>query len=162
MRRTPFLLLVSLLFSLPSLPQSGVWGERGASRRFVVNGNILYAADGRGVSVYDVSAANRVSRIDVETTTAESNDLAIMGTDLVVATRFGVERFAIAEDGTLSRLSVNETIGNAERIAANAQYAAIFSGKMVTVLEREGDGIDVARRITLGDPITAIAFVGDH
>ena len=162
MRRTPLLLLVSLVFSLSSLAQSGVWGERGASRRFVVNGNILYAADGRGVSVYDVSAADRVSRIDVETTTAESNDLAIMGADLLVATRFGVERFAIAADGTLSRLSVNETVGNAERIAANAQYAAIFSGKMVTVLEREGDGIDVARRITLGDPITAIAFVGDH
>lgn len=165
MRRTPFLLLVSLLLSLSAFAvESGMWGQRGASRRFVVsaNGNFLYAADGRGVAVYDVRAANSVARIDVEGSDAETNDLALMGNDLVVATSEGVERFSVAADGTLNRLGFTGATGPTPRIAANARYAATASGRTLTVLEREDNSLGITRRITTSADITAIAFVGDH
>jgi len=165
MQRTPFLLLVSLLLSLSAAAaEFGMWGQRGISRRFVVsgNGNHLYAADGRGVAVYDVSAANSVARIDVEWSDAETNDLALMGNDLVVATSEGIERFSVAANGTITRLGFTDATGPTPRIAASARYAAAASGRTLTILEREETSLGVARRITMTANITALAFVGDH
>ncbi|HVE70019.1 MAG TPA: hypothetical protein VNI54_01525 [Thermoanaerobaculia bacterium] len=148
-----------LVLSLPLFAQ-GVWGARGATRSFVLGGNVLYAADGRGVSAYDVRAG--ISRIDVESGDDESFDVALMGaTDLVLATNTGVERFAVAGDGTLERLSWIEAPSRVTHIAANARYAAAVSGEILTLLERDGNELKIARRITLNDPITAVAFAGD-
>ncbi|HEX8407306.1 MAG TPA: hypothetical protein VF883_00455 [Thermoanaerobaculia bacterium] len=165
MRRTPFLLLVSLLLSLSaSAVESGMWGQRGASRRFVVsaNGSYLYAADGRGVAVYDVRAANTIARIDVEWSDAETYDLALMGNDLVVATSEGLERFSIAGNGTIARLGFTDATGPTPRVAASARYAATGSGRTLTVLEREENSLGVVRRIPMSADITAIAFIGEH
>lgn len=162
MRRILSFVFLSL-FSLSLHADGGMWGQRGFSRAFVVQGNILYAADGRGVAVYDVSAPNVVSRIDLEWSDAETRDLALMGGDLVVATSDGVERFAVAANGLLTRLgSFSDSGGAPTRIAANARYAAAASGRTVLILERAGTGLVLARRITLAAPVTAIAFVGDH
>lgn len=162
-RSTPLLSLVSLLLSFSLFAQSGVWGERGISRSFVTQGNFLYAADGRGVSAYDVGSARSVSRIDVEHTEGESNDVALWGsTDLIVGTRFGVERYGIAANGTLTRLGTDDSISAVSAVAANARYAAAASGKIVTVFEREGSGLTVVRKITSSGRVTAIAFVGDY
>lgn len=155
MRR--ILLLVLSLVSLP-LAAQGVWGQRGATRAFALNGGFLYAADGRGVSAYDVR--NGIARIDIEWDDDETYDVAVMGSDLVVATNTGVERFAIAADGTLQRLSWFD--GPASEVAANARYAAAVSGKILTILERDGDELSIARRITFTDPVSAIEFGGDH
>jgi len=163
MRRT--LLLISLLvFSLSSFAQSGMWGQRGISRAFVVRGDVLYSADGRGVAVYDVSAADRITRIDVEWSDDETYDLALMGTsDLVVATRTGVERFSVASNGTLTRLGSTTATGSTAHIVANANYAAASFGKTVTLLERNSSGgLNVVQRLMYADPVTAVAFVGNH
>ena len=158
MRRTP--LLVLLLLSLPLLGQ-GVWGERGATRAFAVNGDFLYTADGRGVSAYDTRGA--ISRIDVESDDDETFDIAMMGTgDVVVATNTGVERFAVAANGTLDRLSWIEMPSRVTKIAANATYAAAVSEKILTILERDGSEMKIARRITFTEPVNAIAFVGQY
>jgi hypothetical protein len=160
MRRLPLQVLLCLFLSLPALAQ-GVWGARGASRAFALRGSTLYAADGRGVSVYDVRSG--VTRIDVESGDDETYDVALLGTDsLVLATRTGVERFSVAADGTLDRLSWTAAPGPVTEIAANARYAAAASGEIVTIYETEGDELTIARRITLSERITSLAFVGDH
>ena len=157
MRRIP--LLVLLFLTVPLLAQ-GVWGERGATRAFALNGHFLYAADGRGVSVYDVSSG--ITRIDVESGNDETYDVAVMGNDLVLATTRGVERFAIAGDGTLQRLSRVDSPGPVTRVAANTQYAAAVTDKTLTILQRDGNDFAIARRLTFTDPITAIEFAGSH
>ena len=157
MRRFP--LLVLLVLSIP-LFAHGVWGARGATRAFALNGNFLYAADGRGVSAYDVRGG--ITRIDVESGDDETFDVALMGaSDLVLATNTGVERFAVASDGTLQRLSWIDMSGRVTHIAANATYVAAVTGEILTILERDGNELKIARRITLTDPITAVAFAGD-
>lgn len=161
MRRS--LLLVSLFLSFSLFAQSGMWGQRGATRAFAINasGNVLYTADGRGVSAYDVRG--NVVRIDTEWGDDETYDVALMGSsDLVVATSTGVERFAVAADGTLERLSRIEVPGPVSRIAASARYAAAAAGQVLTLLRRDGIDLAVARRITFSHPITAVEFAGEH
>ena len=158
----PFLVLVSLFLSLSAFAQSGMWGQRGISRAFVIDDGVLYAADGRGVAAYDVSAADRVTRIDVEWSDQETYDLALFGEELVVATSSGIERFAIAANGTLDRLTGTTDPGRTDRIAANAQFIAAASAKKLTLLQRNGAVLKVAQRITYGADITAVAFVGDY
>lgn len=157
------LLLVLLLLPVSAFAQ-GIWGQRGATHAFAVNasGNFLYAADGRGVSAYDVSGSS-ITRIDTEWGDDETYDVALMGSsDLVLATSTGVERFAVAADGTLDRLSWIGGPGRVSHVAANARYAAAAAGSILTVLERDGNELTVARRVTLPAAITAMAFAGDY
>ena len=161
MRRIP--LLVSLLVSLCAFAQSGIWGQRGISHAFLVHGTVLFAADGRGVVSYDISTPNRISRIDVESGDDETYDVALLGeTDLVVATSAGVERFAVASGGSLTRTG-SIAFGKIEHIAANDRYAAAFGDHTVTLLERDDTGgLAVVRKIMYADDVTAVAFAGDY
>src|SRR2546426_8961158 len=98
-----------LFFSVVAAPgQSGQWGSRGISQRFVVQGNLVVAADGRGVAVYDVSDAATIRRLSAVETAAESIDVAVLNVavlnttpDVIVATRGGLERFSLLPNGTL-------------------------------------------------------------
>ena len=161
MRR--FLVLLSLLVSFSLAAQSGMWGQRGISRAFAIDDDVLYAADGRGVAAYDVSAADRITRIDVEWSDDETYDVALFGdAELVVATAGGVERFARSDGGTLTRIVGTTDPGRTDHVAANARFVAAASARNLMLLERNGNGLKVARRITYGGDVTALAFVGDH
>jgi hypothetical protein len=140
-----------------------MWGQRGISRAFVIHDDVLYAADGRGVAAYDISATNHVNRLDVEWSDEETFDLSFFGdSELVVATSAGVERFAVAENGTLDRLTGSTAPGRTEHIAANARYIAAASAGKLMLLERDGSVLKVAQRIAYGGDVTALTFVGDH
>ncbi|HEX9493355.1 MAG TPA: hypothetical protein VGA33_08825, partial [Thermoanaerobaculia bacterium] len=65
------------LIPIFAFAQTGEWGARGVSRRFIVQGPRVFAADGRGVAVYDVSQSTVQRKAAVETAT-ESLDLALL------------------------------------------------------------------------------------
>lgn len=158
--RLPAIVLLLLLTAFPSPSSEGVWGSRGISVSFVVEGALLYAADGRGVSVYDVSDPASLTRIDVEAGDHESRDLAFMGPlDLVVATTAGVDRFSVASDGSLTRLGSLPVSGGVSRIAAGAGYAAAAAGREVVILERKDDGLRQRVRLRLDARVLALAVV---
>lgn len=164
MRRILLPTLVSLLLVSSSTfaQTSGMWGQRGTSKSFAIRGNFLYSADGRGVSVFDISQPDAIERVDLEWSDDETAEVAIMGNELVVATNRGVERFAIAGDGRIDRLQGTNAVGATTHIVANANYAAAVSNKTVSLLERNGAGLlSVPRRLMFSDPVTAVAFVGD-
>ena len=155
-------LLLLLLLSLPVFAQGGVWGERGISRRFVVSGNLLYAADGRGVSVYDVSNPAAIRRIDVESGDAESRDVALIGTtDLVLATSTGIDRFSINADGTLTRLGFTAVAGGVSRIAATSNRAVAVAGKTLLILSRSENVLATEFSQTFTTAIRAVAASGN-
>lgn len=161
MRRFFLPSLVSFLVSLSAVADSGMWGQRGFPQRFVISGNFLYAADGRGVSVYNVASPAAITRIDVEWSDDETYDLAFMGTsELVVATRGGIERFAIRSNGTLDRLSGAVSDKRISRVAANAAYVAAVSDRTVMLFERQGETLTSVRNYTLPGAVSAIAFAG--
>src|SRR5581483_4397898 len=152
MRRT---VIALLLFAAPLF--AGEWGSRGITRRFAVRGDLVFAADGRGVAVYDVSRTP-IRRVAAAETDAESTDVALIGDrQLAVATRGGVERFAIAADGTLAR-EFTDSDEIASRIASNGADLAGITTTGITVW-------DAATRIAsarffLSPPPAAIAWHG--
>lgn len=139
----------------------GVWGERGISRRFVVRGDLVYAADGRGVSVYDASNPAAIRRIDVESSDLESRDLAFIGgSDLIVATTRGLDRFTVHADGTLQRLATTELSG-VTRVAGTATQVAAAAGTTVSFLSRSGTGLSIDAQRTFSGNVLALASSGN-
>ena len=158
MNRT--LLALAIALTLPL--HAGEWGSRGAPKRFLLNGDRLYAADGRGVSVYDVASSTNIRRIDVETGDDESRDVALLGgTQLLLATARGLDRFAVAADGTLTRADSFRDIRDLTRVAANDHVAAIASARVVTILADGESGLVRQQHIELPYTVRALAFVGD-
>ena len=154
-------ILLLLFLSVPLLAQGGIWGERGISRRFVLRGDVLYAADGRGVSVYDVSTAAAIRRIDVESGDAESYDLALVGdTDLVLATSAGLDRFSIHADGTLVRRGTTAVEGGVTHVAASNGTVVAAADQTLLILERTGDAWTVVNQRLFSASIRALAMNG--
>lgn len=151
--RKPILFLVAL-FSL-SL-HAGEWGSRGVSRAFLVDGDRLFAADGRGVSVYDVSTATP-RRLAVAIGDDETRDVALSGSTLVAATARGIDRFAVAANGSLSRLDSFRDIRDVTAVAANAQLIAAVTGTNVTLYNPSFTRVQLLR---FAAPVRAIEFVG--
>jgi hypothetical protein len=111
-------ILLFLLVPACALAQSGVWGLRGITKRFVVHGNVVYAVDGRGVTAYDATTLKRLQTIETE---SESLDAAFTGNTLVVLTRGGLERFPPESVVPIAR----QEIPPSTRIASNGQRIAV-------------------------------------
>lgn len=151
--------LVTLFLSfLSTAALAGMWGSRGISERFVVSGDVLYDADGRGVSVYRIGA--NVERIDLELTDDRTFDIAVAGSELFAGTSRGVRRYAIAQNGTLNFLEAIEDRGAAERMAADTRWLASAAGPKLLVRERGSGSPILFRELTFDNPVRALAFVG--
>lgn len=164
MRKLLGLLSLALAFlSHPVAAQpQGIWGERGISKRFVLRGNLLYAADGRGVSVYDVTNPAAIAKIDVESSDAESVDLALLGDrDLVVATSQGIDRFRVNADGTVDRLASTEVADGVSQVAASSTRAVAASDRTLLVYTRGGNGLAIEHQLALGQTIRALEVSGN-
>lgn len=152
MRRS--LALVILAICSVAHGQSGEWGSRGITRRILASGNRVYAADGRGVAVYDVSQST-VRRVGVAETSAESLDVALIGDrDLAVATRAGIERYEINPDGSLTDLA-NYPGSNATVLAGNSQYVAGYTGTSINVWRPD---MSIVAIFPLTQPVAALAW----
>ncbi len=155
MRRVLFAILAFV--PLLAAAQSGEWGSRGVSRRLVVRGGWVFAADGRGVAVYDVSQPT-VRRLAVAETRNESLDLALLGDrDLVVATRGGIERYTIETDGRLVR-SPSGSDALATLLASNDRYLAGAYAETISVWRPD---LSIVTRIPLAQAPSALAWHGD-
>ena len=151
--RKTVLFFLAIALALPL--HAGEWGSRGVSRRFVVSGDRLFAADGRGVSVYDVSNPAGIRRIDIEAGLDETNDLALGGDRLHVATARGIDRFAVGADGSLTRLDSLRGLRNVSRIAASDRIVAAVTGTTVTVFEES----TTLRQIKFVQTVRAVAVI---
>jgi hypothetical protein len=137
--------------------QSGVWGTRGISQRFVVRGNLVFAADGRGVAVYDV-AGMTIRRVAVAETSSESLDLTLFSdSDLFVATRGAIERFAVTSDGSLTAVANYPDVTST--LASNGRYLAATTSTGVAVWQPSSQALSIVARFP--QPASALAWHGD-
>ncbi|HKR62680.1 MAG TPA: hypothetical protein VJZ00_03020 [Thermoanaerobaculia bacterium] len=159
MRRLSLLIFLSLV---PTFLFAGQWGSRGISKRFVTAGNLLYDADGRGVTVYDVSNPANMRAVDVELADDETYDVALTATDAVTATHRGVDRYTLNADGTLTRVAADswQREGGASHVAATASWIAASGGKQLFALERTKDGLELRAQTTFNDRVLALTAVG--
>src|SRR5882757_9529967 len=148
MTRAIRLSIVLLLVPLGSLAQSGVWGLRGISQRFLVDGSFVIDIDGAGFSVYDIGTPNTVRRVSRIETDQESVDGSISGNDLVVATRSAIERYTIGADGTAVQ-TMRAPVAGVTMVAWNGRLVA----------GRTADGIQIWRLASNGTLMDAGAFL---
>jgi hypothetical protein len=151
------LVLILLIAAPCALAQSGVWGLRGITKRFVLRGNAVVAVDGRGVAVYD---AGTLAKLDAAETRAESLDAAFAGDALIVLTRDGFERFAMSPAGRLTFLSSHPG-ESGTRIASNGELVAVAVSGGVRVYRAEGDGLSHVGTWPQPERVTSLAWRGN-
>ena len=134
-----------------------MWGERGIVRKLAVRAPLLFEADGRGVSVYDVST-NDPRRVVVVPAAAESLDLAVSD-DLYVVTRGEIARFGIANDGVLT-LRASIPTGDYQSIAAGDGVIATVSPSRITLWSTAAEIPIVLAEIAAPGVVSAVAFHG--
>jgi hypothetical protein len=151
--------------SLPALAQGGEWGSRGISRRFAVLGDTVFAADGRGITTYDVSTPASPRVIDFDTTGNETSDLAIVSgspAHVVAATTRGLDWYRVDGNSLAGPVAMTEGRGSVTRVAANSHLAAAVIGENVLVYELNAPDADlVAQYAYRSNKVLAVAFVGD-
>lgn len=154
-----FTLLLTTVLAHPLL--AGMWGSRGVSHSFELSGDRLYVADGRGVSLYDVSDPKDIRRLDVEIGDDESYDVALTGTgSLVLATAGGVEWFSVAADGTLTRAGRTGNTGRVTRIAASQGYVVAGGEDSISVLMWVDGQLQHVRTINANSAVRDLLFIG--
>jgi hypothetical protein len=164
MRRFSFFSLLLLLIVPVTFAATpvGNWGSRGISKRFVVDGDRLYAADGRGVTVYDISDSSNVHSVEVETAKDETFDLALTPSEVLTATHRGVDRYSRGADGSLTRTDSWEQSGGTSLVAANANWVVAAQGEEVFVLERDTGGLRLLNQFAYTHAVRALAFIGRY
>jgi hypothetical protein len=147
-----------LLFTFAALwgatALGGVWGNRGISRRFVPHGGKVFAADGRGVAVYDVTQTP-IRREAVVETSSEALDLTFLNArEIAVATRTGIERYDL-------NLNLIARYGDAiaSVVSSNGRSTAGVTSDGIVIWDNAAFG--VARRFPLMQPAAALAWYGD-
>lgn len=157
-------LLLSTLALLTSFTaHAGIWGERGHPRQVLVRGSLAYAADGRGIAVYDISDPAHISTHHIESRQAETFDAAWIGErELVTATSDGVERFRVEDDGKLSFTGALLTPEPVSVVAAGSTWGAFASGRDLTFFESRPDGLHSTAMMMTSADVLALAAVGDY
>jgi hypothetical protein len=148
--------LISLLLFIPltAFSQSGSWGMRGFSERFLVSGNYVIAVNGAGFSVYDTGDAGKVRKLAQIETGSESIDGSIAGNDLFVLTRTSVERFTIRNDGSAVQ-TMHARVSGLTAIAWNGRLLAGATPNGTTIWKPAADG----SLVSVGDYPTSAAIL---
>src|SRR6266550_1595227 len=147
-------LIFTLVAAWSAAALGGVWGSRGISKRFVLHGGKVFAADGRGVAVYDITQSP-IRRDAVLETNAESLDIAFLNDrEIAVATRTGIERY----DLNLNRIASYPN-AVASIIASNEHSIAGVTPDGIVIWDNEAFGVE--RRFPLTQPASALAWHGD-
>lgn len=161
MTRAIRLLLLFLLLPVAALSQSGIWGLRGISQRFLVDGDLVISVDGAGFSVYDVSVPGTVRRITQIETDGESSDGSITGNDLFITTHTAIERYTVRPDGSVVQ-TMHMPMTGVTTIAWNGRLLAGGSASAITFWRLAGDGtLTTIGEYPINNTIRTMAWKGD-
>jgi hypothetical protein len=145
------------------MADSGMWGSRGISHRFLTRDNLVFSADGRGLAVYDVSSPGAIKRTAVAQTDDESLDAAFIGdNDVALLTRGGVNRYSFTPDGSVSIDSTLPIAGTFTMLAASGSLMAASGGSTASIWSTTTGGMTFLTSLALNGMVKAIAFHGDH
>jgi hypothetical protein len=161
MRRFPVSVLV-LVLSFASSLQAGTWGERGVPKQFLAADSRLFAADGRGVTVYDLDDP-ALRRLDVASIDDESTSVAKLGASaLLLGTTHGIARFDIHDNSALALRGTWDRDGGIEHVAANDAAAVASAGQTLFFLRPKGDSLEQTGTRMFHDRVLSLAATATH
>jgi hypothetical protein len=152
--------LATALAAVPALAQSSQWGSRGISHDFTLAGTRLYAAEGRGVGVYDVAS---MKRLETATRDDETLAVALAGPDTLASmTSGGIDLWSIAANGKLTLTSMIGYRGFTH-LAANGGTVAAATASGVNIYSiNNGSTLERTGTIPVSATINDLAFAGDR
>lgn len=156
--------VLALLLPIAASSDSGIWGARGISHQFVVRGDLVFAADGRGLAVYDTTTPAHIQRVSLAPTDDESVDLAFLGSqEIALLTARSIERFSVSRSGSLAPVSHFPEAEGFSHLASSesGSYLAAASANRVTVWAVSPESITVVANIPIAGAISTIAFHHD-
>jgi len=137
----------------------GTWGERGITRDLAIQGGVAYVADGKGLTVYDVSDPRSVRKLSSRLTGSATIKVAVTGSTAYALTSAGIEVFAVGPAGELNR---RESRGDVSADHIEASGARLVTAGAELVLWRlTPSGLEMITRSTLPNRATAIELAGD-
>jgi hypothetical protein len=164
MRSRPALLLsllVSLLFTAALSADSGSWGTRGYARRFATDGELVFAADGRGLTTYRASSAG-IERVAVAESEHESLDVAVLPDHTVaLLSRDGIDRYSYSSSGALQLRSTLPLGLSYTMLASGTTVLAAAGPGGVTIWNPAAGSLATVGTVRLSGDISGIAFHHD-
>jgi hypothetical protein len=133
------------------------WGERGHTQALQAEGTKFWAADGRGVAVFETDGG-AVRAIASVRTVSPSTDLELLGGSLVVLTRGHLELWSRNAEGPLARLDSKPAEG--VLLAADGSTAVTASG-WVEIFDVTPVNLVSRAKFQLPRPATAIDLQGN-
>ena len=164
MKRSLAITILAVLISLPLAAADdcsllSTWGERGITRDLLFDDGFVIAADGRGVTVYDVSNPAVVRHHSVAETGAEALKLAVSGGTLAVLTSRTIDVFALGQDRSLTlRQSVPDVAYT--QLAAGSSFIAA-AGSLLDIYTISGGLLDRTTSVALPNTASSLIVVGD-
>lgn len=133
------------------------WGERGISQQFARSGNLVFAAEGQGLAVYDVSDPRLVRVTGRVPTDSPATSIARDGRHLVLGTATDVRLLSFDDAGSVSLLDLrNEATA---KVAASASQV-VTAGTSLFLWQIEDRKLRQKAQQTFTRPIDAIAMHG--
>ncbi|MGA7617223.1 MAG: hypothetical protein WBX15_18825 [Thermoanaerobaculia bacterium] len=146
---TAFAVIALSIFVAAPLPLAGStcgtlaeWGSRGAARSIAFAGNFATVADGRGLSVYDLSNPDAIRRVAMVTTPRPSSEVSVAGAHVLLLSSDGIRSYRLGSDGSLTQEFFAEA--TADQLAAGSGFFVTASGKELTLWDTSS-GVAVSR-----------------
>jgi hypothetical protein len=160
--------VVAALAALPAMADpnlatavAGRFGTRGSSNAFKLVGNLLYDADRRGLTVYDVSDPSHITELTSLGTDRASIALSVPD-DVFLLTEGDVQELEVRSDRSIVRKSSTSVNGGGTSVAASDQWLAVADAMAITLWQRDGDNLRLAGRFPLNAVVSDLVIQGDR
>ena len=145
--------------SLGECIRLGEWGSRGIPSDFLVEGNRLFAADGRGITVFDVTNPASIRQLATFTTGSPSSRLVRVGSHIAVLTRKTITLYNNVD----SVLNMTDEVSSSDyRTIASQGNVLLAAGSKLERFEVIEGKLVLAGSRVLSSTARAVTFVGDQ
>lgn len=154
--------LLMFLLTIPALltAEEGSWGTRGFGHDFAIRNNLLLAADGRGLAIYDISSPAAIRRLDVAETDDESLAVTTHGAEeVLLLSRASLRRYIVSNSGLVSGV-VTMPLAGATQLASNGSEIATATAGAIRLWTFTGAAFQPAGSLPVTDAVHSLAFRG--
>ncbi|HXI14026.1 MAG TPA: hypothetical protein VNM92_15480 [Thermoanaerobaculia bacterium] len=155
-----FLIAVNARAQIPvDCAMAGSWGERGITRDLAVRDGRAYVADGKGLTVYDISDPRNIRKLASSLTSSATRKVVATATTVYALTGAALEVYAVGTSGEIERRESRTDTG-ADHIDASGT-SLVTAGAELQLYRSTAAGLELVSRLTLPERATAVKLAGN-